>query len=177
MLDRAEQLKNAKSIKKFPHSSYHCNLQWPFVEKWIEENNPDLNPDFQRVHVWTRPQQVAYIEYCLMEGIYGQDIFFNCPGWCGRSKVQGPLVLVDGKQRLEAIRAFMRKDFKAHGFFIDQIILSHKTNVSINISELETRREVLEWYLSINRGGTPHTDEEINKVKDMLAKEQNEKLN
>ena len=36
---------------------------------------------------------------------------------------------------------------------------------------LPTRKEVLQLYLNINAGGTPHTEEELNLVHAMLQKE------
>lgn len=39
------------------------------------------------------------------------------------------------------------------------------------VNDLETRAEVLQWYLDLNTGGVVHTSEEIEKVKALLAKE------
>ena len=36
------------------------------------------------------------------------------------------------------------------------------------VNNLQTRREVLQWYLDLNTGGTVHTSEEIKKVKNLL---------
>ena len=33
------------------------------------------------------------------------------------------------------------------------------------------RAQTLRWYLALNRGGTPHTDAEIERVQDLLAAE------
>lgn len=41
---------------------------------------------------------------------------------------------------------------------------------TINVNDLKTEREVLQWYVDMNAGGTPHTKEEIQKVKDMISK-------
>lgn len=45
------------------------------------------------------------------------------------------------------------------------------TRFSWNIASLKTRKEVLQWYLDFNIGGTIHTEEEISKVKKLLLKE------
>jgi len=34
--------------------------------------------------------------------------------------------------------------------------------------EYKTRKEVIEWYISINENGTPHTPQEIQKAKDLI---------
>lgn len=40
----------------------------------------------------------------------------------------------------------------------------------INVNDLKTRDEVLQWYIDINAGGTPHTKEEIERVRAMLSR-------
>ncbi len=38
----------------------------------------------------------------------------------------------------------------------------------LNVNDLKTEKEVLQWYVDMNAGGTPHTSEEIEKVKRMI---------
>ena len=38
-----------------------------FIEDEVSEMGLQLNPDFQRGHVWTEEQQIAWIEYHLRE--------------------------------------------------------------------------------------------------------------
>lgn len=38
----------------------------------------------------------------------------------------------------------------------------------ININDLKTKKEVLRWYIQMNAGGTPHSDGEIQRVKEMM---------
>ena len=39
----------------------------------------------------------------------------------------------------------------------------------LNVNNLKTEKEVLQWYVDMNAGGTPHTTEEINRVKKMIG--------
>lgn len=39
----------------------------------------ELNPDFQRGHVWTDSQRTAYAEAFIRKAT--GRILFNCPGW------------------------------------------------------------------------------------------------
>lgn len=133
----------------------------------------DLNPDFQRAHVWTREQQISYVEYILHGGTSGKELYFNCPDFTRGSSV-GPYVIVDGKQRLEAVRAFMRGDIPAFGHLRSEYsdapdMLTAK--FSWNIADLKTRKGVLEWYLNFNAGGTVHTEAELAKVRALLDAE------
>lgn len=141
------------------------------IEKWREEYNLDTNPDFQRLHVWTEEQQIAWIEFILRGGKTGKVLYFNCPQWAGRV---GDMVLVDGKQRLEAIRRFVRNEIPVFGSyyreFTDHMGLTY-AGVKLNVNTLPTRADVLRWYIQMNRGGTPHTKEEIAKAEALLAAE------
>ena len=37
-----------------------------------------------------------------------------------------------------------------------------------HVNDLKTKKEVLQWYIEMNTGGTPHSQEEILRVKNML---------
>lgn len=133
----------------------------------------DMNPDFQRGHVWTQAQQIAYIEHCLSGGQSGREIYFNCVGW-QRSYV-GPFVLVDSKQRIEAVLKFLANDLPIFGshLFNDFTgkISSGSGFFNFNINDLNTWADVLKWYLEMNSGGTPHAKEELSRVEDLLLSE------
>lgn len=156
---------------------YRVNVGWGFLEQNLELLSNgyglDLDPDFQRGHVWTEAQQVAYVEYILRGGKAARDLLFNCPDF-NRSPT-GPVSIVDGKQRLEAVRRFMRDEIRAFGSlrseFTDSMRLTGPDFV-FHVNSLMTRAEVLAWYLDLNTGGTPHTDEEIKRVRLLLASEQ-----
>lgn len=149
-----------------------------FIETQKEDRvNCDLNPDFQREHVWTRKQQAAWLIHYLRGGKNGRRLFFNHPGWS--TSYKGDLVLVDGKQRLEAIGAFLNNELPLWGMTYRQMCptkdaeryLMSRNTMRINVNTLKTRGEVLQWYLEMNGGGTPHTEAELQKVRNMLSTE------
>lgn len=134
----------------------------------------NMDPDFQRAHVWTEQQQIAFVEYILRGGRSGLDVYFNHPGWMTTYK--GEFVLVDGKQRLEALRCFLSNKIKVFGYYRNEFkdemgLMNH--SIRFNVNDLKTRKEVLTWYLEMNSGGTPHTNEELEKVRLMLWNETN----
>ena len=45
-----------------------------------------------------------------------------------------------------------------------------RNSIKVNINDLKSEKEVLQWYVDMNAGGTPHTNEEINRVKKMIEK-------
>ncbi len=170
---------NFNDIPRFTRNpSYRCNVEWKYLEetlkRWTDRNDKfplDLNPDFQREHVWTPAQQTAYVEYALRGGRSGRDLYFNCVGWQG--KYDGDFVIVDGKQRLHAVLEFLNNRVPVfNGLYFKDIEgrLPTTAEFVINVNDLPTRTEVLQWYLEMNTGGTPHTEAEINKVKELLKK-------
>ena len=40
----------------------------------------------------------------------------------------------------------------------------------LNVNDLKTEKEVLQWYIDMNAGGTPHSSEEIQRVREMIEK-------
>lgn len=133
----------------------------------------NINPDFQRIHRWTRKKQVAWIEFILKGGRTGRELFFNHTSWM-HFKEGSEFVLVDGKQRLEAARAFIHNEIPAfdtlYKDYTDKLRLIN-TDLIINVNNLKTRSEVLQWYIDLNAGGVPHTKKEIEKVRELLEKE------
>lgn len=166
-----------KDIPKFTRDgNYSVDVDLRRIPQWIEQEKDEANlnmlPEFQRGHVWSRDQQIAFIEFMLRGGKVN-PIYFNCPSW--RFKVPDGLydeyVCVDGLQRITAICAFIHNEITAFGSYFkdfeDPKFLNNIT-IKININDLKTEKEVLQWYLDINTGGTPHTELELSKVKHLL---------
>ncbi len=163
-----------QDIPKFPRAHFEVTVGWTYLEIQLNEFDSngqlDLDPDFQREHVWTKEQQESYVEYILMGGEVARNIIFNCATW--PRSITEPITLIDGKQRLEAVRAFMRNELPAFGAMYDDYEDRPDTlsvaRFSFRICGLESREDILNLYLSINAGGTPHTQKELNRVRLML---------
>jgi hypothetical protein len=167
---------NFKDIPRFTRdANYRINVGLDYIEDWINRERSelklDLDPDFQRSHVWTEKQQERFVEFMLRGGKGCNELRFNCVGWM--TSFDGPFVLVDGKQRLEAVRKFLRDELKVFGQYCSEFgkLRLADCDFIIMINELKTRKEVLQWYLDINTGGVVHTEEEIIKVQELLKKE------
>lgn len=161
-------------------SNYTVNVSWSFLEKYLQGLRDDfgscfeMEPDFQRGHVWTPSQQTAYVEHILAGGKSGRDVYFNAIGW-DTARV-GWLCCVDGLQRLTAVRGFLADKVPAYGHLFSQYedkMRWTEHDFVVHINNLDTRAEVLKWYLEMNAGGTPHTHDEIERVRRLLAKENN----
>ncbi len=162
-----------ENIKQFPNPHYSVQASWKYLKDILYNNfgqafNVDLNPLFQRGHVWTEKQQIAYVEFILQGGKSGKDIYFNCPNW---EDNEGDMSLVDGKQRLTAVLKFLDDELKVFGHYLSEFedSLHVLTCFNFHINNLNDK-EVLEWYLSLN-SGIAHTDDELNKVRNMIKEE------
>lgn len=167
-------------VRKFtPEPSWCVDVSLKDLENFVSQhldpaNGLDLEPDFQRAHVWTKMQQIAFMEFFLRGGRTGRDLYFNSPKWPALC-APGQYVIVDGKQRLQAARRFMRGEIPVFGYYLcefeDRDHLRYHLNFKWHINSLETRAEVLQWYLEFNSAGTPHTQEELNRVRGLLLAE------
>lgn len=163
-----------KEIPRFiSYGSYVVDISMDYLQGWIDDMTTDMrlemNPDFQRGHVWTEEQQIKYVEFLLRGGITGRDVYFNCPSWHINVK-QGEyndFVCVDGLQRITAVLQFINNEIKVFGSYYREYtdrpdFIRH--NLRIHVNDLKTRKEVLQWYLEMNSGGTPHSSDELKRV-------------
>ena len=142
-----------------------------FINEQVDNYDLQLNPEFQRGHVWTQEQQENYIEFILRGGKSGRDFYFN---W--NQKIN-EYVCVDGLQRTTAFMKFINGEINAFnqkynefGFTKREVCWNPlpEFRVDVYMNHLENKKEILEWYIDMNAGGTPHTDDEIERVKKMI---------
>lgn len=159
-----------QDIKQFPNTHGHTHVPWAVLQeqldRYAEIFDLDLDPKFQREHVWEEKQQIAYVEYILKDGQGGRDIYFNAHGY--GTTFEGTMTLVDGKQRLNAVLRFLNNEIPAFGSLYQDYedTISFKTSFSFNINKLSDR-DVLEWYISLN-SGIAHAKDEIDRVRQMI---------
>lgn len=175
-----EKITKFKDIPQLTRTgNYQVNMPLRYIpdaiKKWQEDEwyNLQLNPNFQRGYVWTEEQQIKYIEYLLRGGKAANVIYFNQPSWQGAAGTDyNDFVCVDGLQRLTAVLRFMNNEIKVFGNYYKEFEdkLPFDVELIFNINNLKTEKEVLQWYIDMNTGGTPHTDKEIERVRQMLYK-------
>jgi hypothetical protein len=163
--------------------SYAVHIGWDYlphqVVRHVLQLGLNLDPDFQREYVWTNEQKVRYVEYILRGGKYGRDLYFNCVNW--QSGDLGEYVLVDGKQRLDAVLGWLsneypvfvgqfdgaegwyRRDFTDHMRVCGPHFIWH-------VNDLSDRDAVLRQYVALNTGGTVHDQGEIDRVLALLGR-------
>jgi len=156
--------------------NYRVNIGWDSLQHTLHRYQHDklakldIDPDFQRGHVWTEEQQIKYVEFIMRGGSGSNEIKFNCVGWM--NSYEGPFVLVDGKQRIHAVLRFLNNEIKAFGHYFNEFedgkTILYRCDFIFCINDLKTTEDVLRWYLELNSGGTPHTEDELDKVRKML---------
>lgn len=160
-----------------------CDLE--FVLKGFEAGwGLNLDPNNQRSRIWSQAQQVAFTEGFLRGRLSSTErlIQFNCPHW--DSELPGDLAhemqIVDGVQRLTAIRRFLTGEIRAFGMSVNDfngtrydIRRQGSSPLHIAVHAFVWRRDLLQFYLDINSGGTPHRDVEIARVRNHLNQDSN----
>lgn len=133
----------------------------------------ELEPDFQRGHVWTEEQQSAYVEYIISGGDSGKVIYINRGDWNNTRNKFNNYVLLDGLQRLTAVSRFLKNEILACGTLFEEFedIMPHHLQFQLKELNLEKRSDIIKSYLLFNSGGTPHSKEEISRVRDLLQEE------
>lgn len=145
----------------------------------------DLNPVFQRGNVWTLEQQIAFVENFLRRPqAVNRNIYFNDGYVFNELKknqdndwIAGKRVCLDGLQRITALLDFMDGKFACFDGQVTWEKIQNSPNQRSILGEcyldfydltLKTNQEVLDFYVDFNAGGTPHSKEEIERVKLLL---------
>lgn len=183
-----EKTKNiAKLIDAVPVSPYSVDVDFDEVEHILNryserEGGLHLNPDFQRGHVWTEEQQISYIENFIRGAVgdTGRTITLSCSDFQGRREKHSDMAgfyVIDGLQRLTAVQRFMNDEFKIFHHInggVDKDFfkgtgfrIGGMKGLSFNVFRMQTKKEVLDYYIAMNSGGTVHSEDEIQRVKKM----------
>lgn len=171
-------------INPLSTARYEADFDWRTIARSFEKLKEDyggfeLNPDFQRGHVWTKQQQQHYIENVL-KGVVSSSGFviqLNCPNW-DSDKVITNLPIgfqcIDGLQRYTAVQEFLSGNIKPFGLSPSDLDISSYSMKGISyrfrvaVHTFSTKADLLNHYLALNTGGTPHSEVEIERVRKML---------
>lgn len=166
-----------RDINKPLHSSAAVFYGLIRLENAIEGFSINMDVDFQRDHVWTQRQQELFIGHVLEGGDVSPLILNVGP----RGTFTQTCDLIDGKQRLTAGLKWSKGEIEAELYTGERISADKLDSIDrrqcamiigLRFATVHlTRKESLELYLRLNRGGTIHTDDEIEKVRKLLKKE------
>lgn len=176
---RSEEL--ASIIKPLRTARYEVDHEWRGLQKALDGYCKDyggleLNPDFQRGHVWTAEQQRHFIEN-ILRGVVASSGFliqFNCPNWeleSYRGDLPQGFQCIDGLQRLTAVQGFMDGVVRPFGLHHEDLngsrfsMRGSSFRFRFAVHDFQSRADLLQHYLDLNAGGTPHTTAEIDRVR------------
>jgi hypothetical protein len=134
------------------HTSYHRGL--------ID------SPEYQRDYVWSLVDKQRLVKSLFDHADIGKFLLLEHP------HPEYRLEIIDGKQRLGAVREFMEGRFLYEGVNWFQLSWGDKQAFTDNMVQIATlqsdkvkKSDILWLFLSINRGGVPQTEEHIAKAK------------
>lgn len=177
-------LRLSNDIPFLQESNYIVDYDFSDLEKLFKRYAEDYdgfeeNPDFQRGHVWTKEQQIKYVEAFVSNVLSEQQrtITLSCPDFRGGVKapdsdLQG-FVIIDGLQRYTASVDFCKGKFKIFGKYSYEDLLLSKFSLKrktfkVQVYSYQYKKDLLKHYLLFNAGGVVHSNEEIDRVKKML---------
>ena len=172
-------------IRPLRTAAYEVDMEWHFFDRQLDNIGADyggleLNPDFQRGHVWSPAQQQHFIENVLRGVVTsaGFHIQFNCANW-DNDRYAGDLPrglqCLDGLQRITAVRDFLAGQVKPFGLSVTDLAGSRFSprrsyyRFRVAIHNFERKADLLAHYLDLNAGGTPHSADELERVRAMLV--------
>ena len=124
------------------------------------------SPDYQRDYVWTLEDKQRLIRSIFNRMDIGKFVFVEHP------YPEHRLEVVDGKQRLSAIRDFMEGKFAYEGKTWFQLSCADKNDfvdLMVQVCQMDSEKvskaDILWVFLSINTGGVPQTEEHVAKAK------------
>lgn len=170
-------------IRPMPKAAYTVDQHLSTLETFLtstmkevtsEGGRFELEPDFQRGHVWTKEQGSRYME-SFLRGSAPRLVLFNCPGYARGGGAAGDVgsstfQCIDGLQRLTAIRRFMAGELTVFGgISVSQLVDTpfdpRRFTIQLAIYEFTDRAELLQFYLDLNGGGVVHTQAELDRVR------------
>lgn len=132
----------------------------------------DFDPDYQRGHVWELEDKVALIDSIMAKRDIGKFVINNRK-WHDTD----PLAeIIDGKQRLSAIKEFYEDGFAYKGKLFSQLHPIDRNafrNKAVSVATLEeaSREEILETFLAVNITGRQQNLDHLENVKTLLKQE------
>jgi len=137
----------------------------------------EMDPDYQREHVWDLADKVNLIESMFNNIDIGKFVFVH--NGYGSDKLYE---IVDGKQRLTAFIEFMERRFAYKGKYWDDLSFRDQDrleNYSVGIGELRsldgkplTKTQKYQSFLKLNTTGKAQDPKHIKYVEALLSKEQ-----
>jgi hypothetical protein len=124
------------------------------------------SPEYQRDYVWTLEDKRRLIRSVFEKTDIGKFVTMS------HKFPEDRLEIIDGKQRINALREFREGRFTFEGASWFDLSTSDQTHFGLHmvqVTELDRERvkrsDILRLFLTLNAGGVPQTEEHIQKAK------------
>ena len=143
------------------------------LSTYYDGSGMDLDPDYQRGHVWAHEQKVALIDSVFRNIDIGKFTVIRKPF---RENRDHYYEMLDGKQRFTALMEFFEDRFQYRGLYFSELHWrdqNHFENYSVSYAETEplTDEQKYHYFLKLNVSGRPVDPAHIEKVEKMLEAE------
>ncbi len=144
-------------------SEVHISLD--YLPRQLEHDETDMRPPYQRGSVWTVEDQRLFMGHLLQGGEVGAIMFHRVPD-------QGKAEVLDGKQRLEAMLAWLAGKVDAElsdGRLVNiaNLVMGKRHPMGLGRINIRFRyinlpfAERKKFYVSLNSTGKRHTKQQL----------------
>jgi len=178
-MNTSERLRKVQ--KSVPICTYQIDTGFRRIEQFLEDYEVNMDPVYQRDYVWNLKQKQKFVGACLENHRMIPVFWFNF--YKVGQGTNSPCEVVDGKQRLEAIRGFLRNEYSAicpcgEVFTAEELLndpisnrnLSSSITLKMHFIQVEPV-DAMQFYLRLNAGGTIHSQEDLDRVKEYIIQE------
>ena len=144
----------------------------------LERSGIQDSPDYQRGYVWSEDDKAKFIHSIMMRSDLGKIVLVELP-----YTESAYYEILDGKQRINALRDFIAGKFKYQNHFhweLSRLDRSEIENSLITVAKIKsgqlTKVEKLELFLSVNAAGVPQTEEHLSHVRRLLQQAKQEEV-
>lgn len=180
-----EQKENGEDTRHFVHIPFDKKFKTKKfssgLAKIIElgDRNGDelIIPDYQRDLVWSLENKQNLI-FAIMNGTPIGEFIFTRETVESRVQYYHRWIVLDGQQRMNALKEFVQnvypdrdgRFYSEYSYFEMRYLFEDFDGFSaVYIQDLPVKEQI-EIYLSKNVGGVAHTEHELQKAKELLAK-------
>lgn len=155
-------------VKK--HNIRYCNSDINSLIHYIYHAGIDFDVDYQRDYVWDIGDKIALIDSIFKNIDIGKILLVQRD----LNTIGKLYEVIDGKQRLTAIKEFYEDRFQYKGYYYSElngIDRNTITNHPITYGYLEnpTKETILDCFIMMNTKGRVMKNRDIQKVKDLLT--------
>lgn len=126
----------------------------------------DFEPEYQRDYVWNLEDKISLID-SIFNGIdIGKFVFI-------KRGILDPYEILDGKQRITALKDFYEDKFKYNGVYFSDLSKGDQNyieNYAVSIAEIDNidKETTLRYFLKLNTCGKVMDKEHLDNVRKML---------